>query len=64
MSQRRIETTLPEDRVIDDGDMLLRRALPVEGHPSLGPFVFLDHYRHHGRRAASATGRTRTPASR
>lgn len=50
MNQRTIETALPEDRVIDDGDMLLRRALPVEGHPSLGPFVFLDHYRHHSRR--------------
>ena len=50
MSQRRIEMVLPEDRVIDDGDMLLRRALPVEGHPSLGPFVFLDHYRHHSQR--------------
>ena len=50
MSQRTIETVLPEDRVIDDGDMLLRRALPVEGYPSLGPFVFLDHYRHHSRR--------------
>lgn len=50
MDQRRIETILHEDRVIDDGDMLLRRALPTEGHPSLGPFVFLDHYRHHSRR--------------
>ncbi len=50
MSQRRIETALPEDRVIDDGDMLLRRALPVERRPSLGPFVFLDHYRHHSQR--------------
>ncbi|MCJ0765967.1 pirin family protein [Variovorax terrae] len=50
MSQRPIETALPEDRVIDDGDMLLRRALPVERRPSLGPFVFLDHYRHHSQR--------------
>ncbi len=50
MSQRTIEAILPEDRIIDDGDMLLRRALPVEGHPSLGPFVFLDHYRHQSRR--------------
>lgn len=50
MSQRRIETALPEERVVDDGDMLLRRALPVQGHPSLGPFVFLDHYRHHSQR--------------
>lgn len=50
MSRRIIEAVLPEDRVIDDGDMLLRRALPVEDHPSLGPFVFLDHYRHQSRR--------------
>lgn len=50
MNQRRIETIVPSDRVIDDGDMLLRRALPVDAQPSLGPFVFLDHYRHHSRR--------------
>lgn len=50
MDLRTIDTALPEDRVIDDGDMLLRRALPVEGHPSLGPFVFLDHDRHLSRR--------------
>ena len=39
MDRRRIEAALPEDRVIDDGDMLLRRALPVEARASLGPFV-------------------------
>lgn len=50
MSQRRIETILRSQRVVDDGDMLLWRALPAQGHPSLGPFVFLDHYRHHSRR--------------
>lgn len=50
MSQRQIREQLPEQRIIDDGDMLLRRALPVERHESLGPFVFLDHYRHHSRR--------------
>ena len=50
MTQRRIDSTLPEERIIDDGDMLLRRALPVEGRESLGPFVFLDHYRHHSQR--------------
>ncbi len=46
MAQRNIRTLLPSEHVIDDGDMLLRRALPVDQHPSLGPFVFLDHYRH------------------
>ena len=50
MNQRRIETIIPSDRVIDDGDMLLRRALPTDGQPSLGPFVFLDHYRHQSQR--------------
>jgi redox-sensitive bicupin YhaK (pirin superfamily) len=37
-------------RVIDDGDMLLYRALPAPGHISVGPFVFLDHYRHRSTR--------------
>lgn len=50
MEQRKIETVLPEERVIDDGDMLLRRALPVNARESLGPFVFLDHYKHQTRR--------------
>ena len=36
--------------VVDDGDMHLRRALPNEAQLSLGPFVFIDHYRHHSRR--------------
>lgn len=36
--------------VIDDGDMVLRRALPADGIPAIGPFVFLDHYRHVTRR--------------
>ena len=50
MSQRQIEKLLPADRIIDDGDMLMRRALPSEEYASLGPFVFLDHYRHRSRR--------------
>jgi redox-sensitive bicupin YhaK (pirin superfamily) len=32
--------------VIDDGDMHLRRALPQPERQSVGPFVFVDHYRH------------------
>lgn len=48
--QRTIETVLPSQRVIDDGDMLLWRALPLPARESLGPFVFIDHYRHHSRR--------------
>lgn len=42
---RRIEARLPAQRLIDDGDMLLHRALPAPGRPSVGPFVFVDHYR-------------------
>ena len=36
--------------LIDDGDMRLRRALPQRQLTALGPFVFLDHYRHTGPR--------------
>ena len=47
---RTITSTLPPQTVIDDGDMLLFRALPTEKQESVGPFVFLDHYRHQSRR--------------
>ena len=47
---RRIEARLTAQRVIDDGDMLLFRALPAPDRPSVGPFVFVDHYRHRSRR--------------
>jgi redox-sensitive bicupin YhaK (pirin superfamily) len=47
---RLIETRLPAQRVVDDGDMLLHRALPAPGRPSVGPFVFVDHYRSRSRR--------------
>lgn len=47
---RGIEIRLPAQRLIDDGDMLLHRALPAPGRPSVGPFVFVDHYRSHSRR--------------
>jgi len=48
--ERTISASLPAQRVIDDGDMLLWRALPLAGRNHLGPFVFLDHYRHRSRR--------------
>lgn len=41
-----ISSILPAIDVIDDGDMRLRRALPQAARTSLGPFVFIDHYRH------------------
>lgn len=47
---RTIASVLPGQRVIDDGDMLLWRALPTGQHDHLGPFVFIDHYRHQSRR--------------
>ena len=47
---RRIEALRPVRRVIDDGDMMLYRALPAPGRLSVGPFVFLDHYRHRSTR--------------
>lgn len=47
---RKIESLLTAQRVIDDGDMLLYRALPSPNHKAVGPFVFIDHYRHRSRR--------------
>ncbi|MBL8419648.1 MAG: pirin family protein [Dechloromonas sp.] len=47
---RAIAVTYQAELVIDDGDMLLRRALPLEQMEALGPFVFIDHYRHHSKR--------------
>ena len=52
---RKIETLLPARRVIDDGDMLLYRALPAPDRVSVGPFVFVDHYRHHSMRGIGDT---------
>lgn len=48
--ERTISAIVPAERVIDDGDMLLWRALPLAERDHLGPFVFLDHYRHRSRR--------------
>lgn len=47
---REIASPFPVQQVIDDGDMVLYRALPAAHRVSVGPFVFLDHYRHHSRR--------------
>ncbi len=48
--KRKIASTLQADLVIDDGDMVLRRALPSAQQAALGPFIFIDHYRHRSRR--------------
>jgi redox-sensitive bicupin YhaK (pirin superfamily) len=50
MQERSLNRILPPDAVIDDGDMKLFRALPRQQHPAVGPFVFVDHYRHQSRR--------------
>lgn len=47
---RTITQALSAERAIDDGDMRLLRALPQERRTSVGPFVFLDHYRHRSKR--------------
>lgn len=44
--ERRIARTFQAEIVVDDGDMKLFRALPTRTMSSLGPFVFIDHYRH------------------
>lgn len=47
---RNVTQIIPAQDLIDDGDMHLRRALPQEHRTALGPFVFIDHYRHHSQR--------------
>ncbi len=47
---RTIQTMLRAEPLVDDGDMLLLRALPAAQRTALGPFVFIDHYRHRSRR--------------
>ena len=43
--KRVVQTILAAQTVIDDGDMLLYRALPSSNRNAIGPFVFVDHYR-------------------
>jgi len=45
---RSITHILHADVIINDGDMRLLRALPQAQRTAIGPFVFIDHYRHHG----------------
>lgn len=52
---RKIGTVLAANRVIDDGDMLLYRVLPLGGSEAIGPFVFFDHYQHEGLRGIGDT---------
>jgi hypothetical protein len=47
---RKIAALLPGKRIIDDGHMVLYRALPATDRISIGPFAFLDHYRHQSMR--------------
>lgn len=48
--QRTIQQILPANRAIDDGDMLLWRALPQRNRFAIGPYVFVDHYKHQSNR--------------
>ena len=41
---------MPDKHLINDAQMRLLRALPREQTNAIGPFVFVDHYRHTGRR--------------
>ena len=50
MTDRAIDEVIKPQRVIDDGDMRLFRALPLDARESVGPFVFVDHYRHQSKR--------------
>lgn len=45
---RTVNRVLLAQDIIDNGEMHLRRALPQDRQTSLGPFVFIDHYRHDG----------------
>lgn len=44
--ERIVTRVLKALNIIDDGDMRLLRALPLEQQTAVGPFVFIDHYRH------------------
>jgi quercetin 2,3-dioxygenase len=48
--ERTITRVLQAQSLIDDGDMHLRRGLPQGRQTALGPFVFIDHYRHQSQR--------------
>lgn len=48
--KREFKNVYLSDALIDDGDMRLFRALPSNSRHSLGPFVFIDHYRHQSKR--------------
>lgn len=48
--ERSVTSVLPAKTLIDDGDMRLLRVLPQEQQIAVGPFVFIDHYRHLGLR--------------
>lgn len=41
--------------IIDNGDMLLRRALPTNNVESIGPFVFLDDFNHKSKKSIGDT---------
>lgn len=48
--ERKITKIVPAKTIVDDGDMRLLRAMPQEAQVAVGPFVFIDHYRHRSQR--------------
>ena len=48
--ERKLTGIVPAQTIINDGDMHLLRALPQTQQTAVGPFVFIDHYRHQSQR--------------
>lgn len=48
---RMIERLYKAPVIIDNGDMLLRRAIPTNNLESIGPFVFLDDFNHESKKS-------------
>ena len=54
-AERAVLQLVPGELAINDGDMRLYRALPQRVRHNVGPFVFVDHYRHQSLRGLGDT---------
>ena len=54
-TERAVQQLVPGELAINDGDMRLYRALPQRVRHNVGPFVFVDHYRHKSLRGLGDT---------
>ena len=54
-TERAVQQLVPRELAINDGDMRLYRALPQRVRHNVGPFVFVDHYRHKSLRGLGDT---------